>query len=261
VHLLVPNPKNPFLANRDFRRAVLLAIDRTKILQQELLGGKDQFGCRVLSGPFPASSNESDPLGYAYDETITPLTHNALLAKVLSIVASKQVVEMAKTRGDPEPKLAKLVLGYPGGEVARIGSQAIQAYLKVIGIEVELKEFPPGVVDDEAGECDLVYKEIAVWEPVTDARQLLGPRGFAPTDSPYVAQSLRRLEESENWGDIRDRLLDIHRAAYNDVALLPLWQVVDYFAYHKRIRNIGEHPVWLYQNIEQWRIGTAAAAQ
>lgn len=261
IHLLVANTKNPFLANRDFRRALLLAIDREKILLQEMLGGHEQLGCRVISGPFPASSNEADPLGYAYDETIRPLTFNPLLAKVLSIVTTRQMAQTAKKLGDPEPKLTKLVLGFPGSEIARLGSQAIQAYLKVIGIEVELKEFPPGITDDTSGECDLVYKELAIWEPVTDARRMLGKKGVAPTDSPYVAQSLRWLEESQNWGDIRDRLIDIHRSAYNDVAVLPLWQVVDYLAYHKRVRNVGERPVWLYQNVEQWRIGAEAAPQ
>lgn len=261
VHVLVPNPKNPFLANRDFRRAILLAIDREKILRDELLGGREQLGSRVLSGPFPASSSEADPLGYAYDETITPWRHSALLGKALSIVATKQIVELAKKRQEPEPKLTKLILGYPGGEVARIGCQAIQTYMKVIGIEVELREFPPGVTEDASKECDLTYKEIAIWEPATDARRMLGPTGVAPTTSPYVAQSLRWLEESENWSDIRARLVDIHRAAYNDVAVLPLWQVVDYFAYHKRLQNVGERPVWLYQNVEQWRISVEAAAQ
>jgi hypothetical protein len=117
------------------------------------------------------------------------------------------------------------------------------------------------VTDDLKGECDLVYKEIAIWEPATDARRMLGPGGVAPTNSPYVAQSLRWLEDAENWGSVRDRLIDIHRSVYNDVAILPLWQVVDYFAYHKRIRNIGDRPVWLYQNVEQWRIGAEPPTQ
>jgi ABC-type transport system substrate-binding protein len=261
VHLLIANPKNPFLANREFRRALLLAINRPRILQQELLGGKEQQGCLVISGPFPASSSDSDPLGYAYDESIHPLICHPLLAKVLSMVATKPILELAKTRGEPEPKLTKLQLGFPDGEIARIASQAIQADLKVIGIDVELKEFPPGVTDDVSGECDLVYKEFAIWEPVSDARRMLGSKGFAPTDSPYVAQSLRWLESAENWGDIRDRLIDIHRAVNNDVAVLPLWQVVDHFAYHKRIQNMSERPVSLYHNIEQWRIRAEAAPQ
>ena len=90
---------------------------------------------------------------------------------------------------------------------------------------------------------------------------MLGTNGVAPNTSPYVAQSLRWLEMSENWSDIRDRLIDIHRSAYNDVAVLPLWQVVDYFAYHKRIENIGERPVWIYQNVEQWRVRAETPAQ
>lgn len=261
VHVLVPNTKNPFLDSDIFRRSLVNAIDRNKVLTEELLGGKEQTGCRVLSGPFPGSSGDADPLGYAYDETIPAWRYNPLLAKVLNLSAIRSVAAAAKARNDPEPKLTTLVLGFPGSEIARVGCQAIQAYLKVIGIEVELREFPPGITDDQNGECDLVYKEIAIWEPVTDARRMLGVGGVAPTDSFYVGDYVRELEKAQNWGDVRDRLVDIHRAVYNDVAILPLWQVVDYFAYNTRVRNVGERNVALYQNVAQWRIGTEAPAQ
>jgi tetratricopeptide (TPR) repeat protein len=261
VHILVPNHKNPFLANPTFRKALVVAIDRERILQQEFLGNREQMGCRALSGPFPARSADVDPLDYAYDESIRAWAHNALFAKVLSLVALKEVVELAKKRGEPEPKLGKLLLGYPGNEIARLGAQAIQSYLKVIGVEIELQEFPIGVTVDAQGTCDLVYKEVAIWEPATDARRLLGAAGVAPTQSFYVAQNLRELDRAENWGDVRSRLLDIHRSVYSDVDVLPLWQLVDFFAFHKRVAGIGERPVWLYQNVEQWRIGAGPVTQ
>ncbi|MGE3780411.1 MAG: ABC transporter substrate-binding protein, partial [Pirellulaceae bacterium] len=261
VHVLVPNTQNPFLANRNFRRAILLGIDRETILRQELMGGRNYPGFQVISGPFPASAGESDPLGYAYDESTRPLPYYPLLAKVLTIAFTKEVADTAAKRGDPAPQLKPLRLGYPGYELARVACQAIAAQLQLIGLQVELNEFPLGVSDDTGQECDLVYKDIALWEPVTDARRILGPEGVAPTESPYVQQSLRWLEEAENWGEARERLVDIHRAVYNDVAVLPLWQTVDFLAYHRRIQNVGPNPVWLYQNVDQWRISSEAGAE
>jgi hypothetical protein len=69
------------------------------------------------------------------------------------------------------------------------------------------------------------------------------------------------LDAAENWGDVRDQLVALHRAAHNEVTVIPLWQTVDYFIYNKRLRNIdvGEPPVWLYQNVDQWRLGVQTA--
>jgi hypothetical protein len=261
VHLLMPTDRSPFLANRDFRRALLLAINREGILRETLMGGRDYPGFQVVSGPFPARAGEADPLGYAYDENTRPLPYSPHLARVLVTAASGTVAAMATKRGEPAPKLEKLVIGYPGHELTRAAVQAIHTQLKMIGLPVELHEFPPGVSDDQSDACDLVYKEIATWEPVIDARRILGPRGVTPTQSPYVLQSLRWLDEAENWGEVRERLIDIHRAVHNDVALLPLWQTVDFFAYHQRLRNIGNQPVWLYQFVDQWRRGTASGME
>jgi hypothetical protein len=177
----------------------------------------------------------------------------------LTLASTRTVQDLAAKLGEPAPELKKLVLGFPGQELARVSCQAIATYLKIVGLECELREFPAGVVEDSTGECDLVYKEIAVWEPVTDARRILGQTGVAPTQSFYVQQSLRWLDEAENWGEARERLVDIHRAVYNDLAVLPLWQTVDFFAYRKRLNNVGASPVWLYQNVDQWRISTGPA--
>jgi ABC-type transport system substrate-binding protein len=258
VHLLVPNLKNPYLAERNFRRALLLAVDRETILREELMGGRPFPGFQVISGPFPARGGDADPLGYAYDDSTRPLPYSPFLAKVLTLAGAKTIADAAAKRGESVPAM-KLVLGHPGHEMARIICQAIAAQWKLIGLEPELREFPAGVVDDARGECDLVYKEIALWEPVIDARRMLGATGVSPTPSPYVQQSLRWLDEVENWSEVRERLVDIHRAVYNDAAVLPLWQTVDFFACHKRLNNVGSNPVWLYQNVDQWRISVDAA--
>ena len=70
-----------------------------------------------------------------------------------------------------------------------------------------------------------------------------------------VGQALRRLDAAEKWGDVRDQLVALHRATHNEVSVIPLWQTVDFFVYNKRLQNIGGKPVWLYQNVDQWRLG------
>ena len=57
---------------------------------------------------------------------------------------------------------------------------------------------------------------------------------------------------------VRDQLVALHHAANAEVTVVPLWQTVDFFVYNKRLRNIGEQPVWLYQNVDQWRLSAPA---
>jgi ABC-type transport system substrate-binding protein len=263
IHMLLVNSDNPFLANRDFRRALVFAIDRQRILKQELLGNREIPGCQIISGPFAAGLNERDPLAYAYDLRIEPRGYYPRLAKLLTIIAQDQVGEMAEKRGDPAPELKPLVLGYPAYEAARVACEAIASQMKLIGIEVELKEFPPGVTSDPEGKVDLTYAEVAIWEPLVDARRLLGDDGLAPIDSPYIRRALRQLDESQDWGEVRDRLLELHRTAHDEVAVVPLWQMADSFAYRKSLRNIvGDGPpVWLYQNVDKWRLALPGAAE
>jgi ABC-type transport system substrate-binding protein len=259
VHMLVINSsKNPFLAQRDFRRAIEFAVDRQTILTQEILAGTEVPGCQLVSGPFPVGASDSDPLGYAYDARIRPRPYDPRLAKLLSTVAQKQVADLALKRGDAAPKLAPLVLGFPDFDTARITCQAAAAYLKAIGLECALKQFPPGETRDSKGECDLVFTEIAVWEPAVDASRLLGLGGPAECDSPYVQQALRRLDAAQNWGEVRERLLQVHRSVHEEAAVIPLWQMVDFLAYHKRLTDVGDNLVWLYQNVDQWRISNEA---
>jgi hypothetical protein len=52
VHLLIPNGSRPLTANRNFRRALLYALDRESILKQGLLGDQTVAGSEVISGPF-----------------------------------------------------------------------------------------------------------------------------------------------------------------------------------------------------------------
>jgi ABC-type transport system substrate-binding protein len=181
------------------------------------------------------------------------------LAKLLTIIAEKELTIKAELLEEDPPKLTPLLIAHPATESARIACQAIVSHLSIIGIEVKVKELPPGESIDPDNECDLLYTEIAIWEPVADARRLLGAGGVAATDSPYIGQALRRLDAAENWGDVRDQLVALHRAAHNEVTVIPLWQTVDYFVYNKRLQNVGERPVWLYQFVDQWRLGAQAA--
>ncbi|MCA9223002.1 MAG: hypothetical protein KDA71_21940 [Planctomycetales bacterium] len=287
VHVLVPVSDHPYLENRNFRRALVYAINREGILKQELLNQEEVPGCQVISGPFPAGRNEVDPLGYAYDSTIRPLPYNPRLAFALALTSQFEIKTLAEKKGEkigdmiegipmpedpdmtdeerklmeeeaakakPVPPAKALVIGHPATELARVACQAIQQQLTSVKIRCSLKELPLGLTHDPENKCDLLYVTAAVWEPIVDARRLLGPDGLAQSNNPYINLQLRKLESARSWKDVRDALHDLHSRVAGEMTVLPLWQTVDHYAYRKSVRGIGDRPVSLYQDVEQWSI-------
>lgn len=104
VHWLIPNPRNEWTKNQAFRRGLLYAIDREKLVRQVLTNDQELDGYEVISGPFPVGMDESDPLMYANNFKIRPVPHNQDLAAVFVQMAASQIqalnqrIEEAKIR-------------------------------------------------------------------------------------------------------------------------------------------------------------------
>ncbi|MCI0332061.1 MAG: ABC transporter substrate-binding protein [Planctomycetes bacterium] len=256
VHVLIPNTNRPLLAKREFRRALCFGIDRHWILKSVLLGGMSQPGFEVISGPFPAGTSLSDPIRYGYSNRIAPRPYEPRLAAVLATVALAGVNNPTGRKEDAPaelPELPELTLAHPNDPVARIACQSIQVQLARAGITVKLIEFSADQLLAGAVDCDLRYAELAVWEPLADARTILGPGGLAgDVQSPFMLSALRELDNASNWNDVRARLAEVHDIAHHELLVIPLWQTVNFFAYRESLRGIGEAPVVLYQNVETW---------
>ncbi|MBA3480222.1 MAG: hypothetical protein H0T51_00270 [Pirellulales bacterium] len=158
--------------------------------------------------------------------------------------------EDAKKQDSPPPP--PLILAHPADPIARLACQSIKIQLDGVGIPVKLVEFR-GDAPAADLKYDLLYAELAMWEPILDARRLLGRHGLAGHTSPLVSLALDQLAQSENWNQARAQLNEIHRIAHYDLPVIPLWQTVNYFAYRKSIDGVGDNPVSLYQNLPAWR--------
>jgi hypothetical protein len=281
VHVLIPNFQNPLLEVREFRRAVSYGIDSESIVRDILLAGGQQPGFRTLSGPFPAGVSLNDPTGYAYNGAIAPRPYEPRLASLLAGVArttvAKRDAELKKVSADganegapqagadpppsddagessekPPAPPPPLVLAHSGDALARLACQTIKLQLDKVGIPVKLAEFD-GAAPRADMKYDLLYAELAVWEPVVDARRLLGASGVAGRASGLMALALDELARSQNWNEARAQLNEIHRIAHYDLPVLPLWQTVNHLAARKAVAGIGANPVSLYQNVSAWR--------
>lgn len=262
VHVLIPSPASPPLKSRPFRRALLYGLERNLILRGELLAGRDVEGAAVLSGPFPIRTSFDDPLGFASDERIEPLPYAPRMAFALaqamrlgSAASGKEKPDgEAEKQAAPPDKLPPLVLAHPADPVARVACAAMQAHWKRVGIEVKLLEWSPGEAALGADEYDLLYAQLAMWDPLVDARRLLGAGQLADAGSPYLNLALRELDTATGSKEIRLRLHAIHRLVADELAVLPLWQLPEHFAYRRELSEVGEKPLTLYQNVERWQI-------
>lgn len=254
VHMLVPNPRSEHMANPTFRLALLMGIDREGILGNGLLGGIERQGFEVLTGPFPVGVNDSDPLGYAYNFKVDPISFDWRLATGMVVVAENQIKAMLETQELELPPRPKLVLAHAADDFSRIACQRIAEGWKMIQVDCELRELAPGEVRPPDDDYDLLYTQICIEEPLIDAHRIFGRGGIVPTENSSVDGALRQLEVAQSWADARRRLNEIHMFVHNEVIVLPLYQTVEHYAYRTDVRGVGRRLITLYDNVGDWTI-------
>lgn len=254
VHVLLVRSTDPYLRLATFRRALLYGADRERLLKEGLLRGQSLPGCRVVSGPFAASTSTREDTAYAYDPQIEPRPYDPPLALALRLVAEQEAAAAARQLNQPVPKLSPLRLAHPANELARIACRGLAQQWEQIGIPCTLMELPPGQCDAEPGTCDLVYAELAAWEPLVDALRLFGPQGLVPQASPAVMALARQAARARNWPQARQHLVLLHRLVHEELPLVPLWQWQDQWACRRGIDGIQTPRLDLYQQLQKWRI-------
>lgn len=114
------NTQNPALSNVAFRRAVDRAIDRVSISKSLYQNLAQPIGQLIAPVTF----------GYSKNTSLTPSKYNTALAK--------QFLEQSGYKGET------IDLAYPNGPSlpqAALYAQAVQGYLRAIGINVQLREY------------------------------------------------------------------------------------------------------------------------
>jgi ABC-type transport system substrate-binding protein len=252
--VLLVRSTDPYIVSATFRRALLYGADRELLLRDGLLGGQSLPGCRVISGPFAAPASSRDDAAYAYDTQIEPRPYDPHLALALRFVAEQEVAAAASALKQPAPKPPTLRLAHPANELARVACRGLAQQWERIGIACTLIELPPGECDAQPGTCDLVYAELAAWEPLVDALRLFNPQGLVPQASPAVTALARQAARARNWPQARQHLLLLHRLVHEELPVIPLWQWRDQFAVRRGIDGVQTPRLDLYQQLQRWRI-------
>lgn len=251
VHCLIPNATKPLLRRSVFRRALLYGLDRQAILRQ-IMGPTKNDACRVISGPFLATTGAADPLDYAYDAAIEPKPYDPQLAIALAQVAFAEWQAELPEKDRPK-RIPPLTLGYVPSPIAHQACEAIAESWRRLGLSVRLQPLEVTPVRRIPPEVDLFYAELAVWEPLVDAERFFGPGGLVELVSPHLSQAVYRLGLLQDWNEAAAQLRRIHRLVDLQTPILPLWQLVDYFAYPSGLEGIGSRTMTLYQDVEKWR--------
>ena len=250
VHLLVFNFRRAALRDRTLRKAIAYAVNTRDILERLLLEAPAGPGGDLVSGPFARDS-------FAYDERVAPRSFDRTLAWSLAETVRLQ-------RGG---KLPRLTLRYPAIEAARVACEAIRDDVAATGIEIELIERSErDLEEDVAGghDFDIAYQivRLGAEDPIGEVSRLLcsGIRGsvqrLSATEvaSPWLRQLFVGLENETHWPAVRTGLREVHRFSYDDVAIVPLWQLTEHFAFNTRLHGVRFVQESLYQGVETWEV-------
>ena len=248
IHMIALDGRNPVLRNRSLRRSLSQAIDRRVLLEETLLHRPPDAGNVVADGPFPKGS-------YADAPGVKPLEHNTSLAVMLVAAARKEL------GGAP----IELTFEYPAIPEAQAVVPLIAEAFRFAGVRIETVERPESQLETElrAGRrFDLAYRALRCEEPVLDAGVLLCPGYDAAPDADALAsatstrilQLLLQLERAADVPAARGLVIQIDREARDELPVLPLWQVVDHYAWRTRLTGPGDVADQLYQGIESWEI-------
>ncbi|MEM7455778.1 MAG: ABC transporter substrate-binding protein [Planctomycetota bacterium] len=256
VHMLIPNQRNEFISDINFRNGLLHAINRELIVRDMICAGKEISGCEVVSGPFPIGTEDNDQIAYGYNLRVRNTEYNYKLGMVLAQIITERLEALEREAGNDKPVIERppIVLAHPTDDTSMIAVRAIARMWSEIGMTVLLKPIENDGTLPTDEDWDFLYMGVTMQEPMTDAHRLMGPEGFVGEVSATVEQLLRSLSTARSWQRGCLTLRQIHRQTANQVTLLPLFQVNEYYAYRSTVREVGSELVHLYQDVERWRI-------
>jgi peptide/nickel transport system substrate-binding protein len=248
VHAIALDGRNPVLRSRALRRGLSYAIDRKGLLEDVVLKHPANDEDAPADGPFPKGS-------FADATGVKPLGFNPALARMLVVAAQK----------DLGVHSIRLTLEYPAIPECRAAVAKLAEAFQLAGVQIQPVEVPESRLERElrAGrKFDLAYRVLRCDDPIQDAGTLLCPAYDAPPESdplaasasPRILQLLLELERAGEWPTARGLAIQIDRESRNELAVIPLWQLVDHYAWRSRLRGPGPKADDLYDRLEQWDI-------
>jgi peptide/nickel transport system substrate-binding protein len=248
IHILALDGRNPALRNRALRRGLSYAVDRKGLLEDNLLKSPPTDKDTVADGPFLKGS-------YADAPGVKPLDFQPWLAKMLVAAARKEL------GGAP----IALNLQYPAIPEAQAAVVKIAEAFRQAGLQIETVEVSESALEGQlrsGGRFDIAYRVVRSDEPIQDVGTILCPGYDAPPEADALASAasheilrlLLQLERAPDWPTARGLVVQIDREARDELPVIPLWQVVDHYAWRDRLKGPADASNELYRGLETWEI-------
>jgi peptide/nickel transport system substrate-binding protein len=246
IYFLAVNHRRPALKNLALRRAIAHAINREQILNEKFREGYATFH-RPLNGPYPPGSWAAKP-------GIDPDPYKPELAKAQA--------EKAKTERALQ---GKLTLKIPEGDpVLAEACDLIRAQVAAAGITLEL--VPRSLSDlhrdvEQINDYDLAYywhdyptEAYWLWPLFDPQAAYPGGRNFLGYVNDDVLASLFRKTMSHRDPTVVQELTHrIHELLYEQMPLIPLWQLDSLYAIHGSVQPPGRlDPLLIFTDVDRW---------
>lgn len=168
------------------------------------------------------------------------------------------MLQQRTTVKSPAPNL---VLAHPASSTATEAARSIAAMWSMLGVPTTTLALPLDEAIPSHDDWDVLYVEMVMEEPLTDIMKLVGRDGLASEVSSVADQTLQQLAFSGSWRLSNNLLRRLHRQLTIDLAIIPLYQVKEHYAYRNTVTGIGRGVVHLYQNAERWKIDVFASSE
>lgn len=250
IYFLAVNHRRPVLQSTELRRAIALAIDRTKILDDVFrpdFKGESPLPHRALKGPFPCGTWACKP----------EPKHELCDIDVAKVLADKA-------------KGAKLTLKFPSND-ARVAQacEAIRDQVKAVGIQLQLEPRTPAQLRRDVEhdhEYDLAYYQhdfdsdaYLLWplfDP--DATGADGRNYLGYQDDKELQSHLRKTLLHRDIDEVRKLAHTTHLLFCEKMPLIPLWQLDTLLAIHADLKTAPApaqlDPLRIFTDVERWEL-------
>ncbi len=234
------NLKIPFLAHKEVRQALTMALNRAEILKTYY-----QNQGTVLAGPF-------SPHSWGYDFELEPYPFAPQKARQL------MTPYLAARQGKPP---LRLIVSNDRKPEDQNVCHALASTLKKLGIPTEIVTMERTSFDEalRKGRFDLAFVE---WnfDHSYNVRPLFHPRGtlnFSGYANPEVRDLFQKLESTQSREKRYDLVRMLQRQLRDDSPYIFLWTTKNIASVHRRIANFKSSnidPYSFFQRVTQWWI-------
>jgi peptide/nickel transport system substrate-binding protein len=250
VHFLAVNHRVPALARLEVRQALAHAINRDEILKGEPFRNKDLPDMHVpLNGPFPAGS-------WACDPKLKPDPYNFDVAKskARKAVPAGEKLELSLKYPDDDPR-------------AEAACEAIREQVEKLetGLRLRPEKLAPHKLRSalDRRDYELAYhhhdyaSEVYWLWPLFDPRPAAlaagGPNylGFA---DPDLEKLFKRALGHRQFAEVQKWTQEIHAHLFDQMPLIPLWQLHRLVAVHPDLAPVGLEAPRLFTHAAAWQL-------